>query len=180
MQLYIARGQAQEMLGNVGFILRVKVKLSHEEEKLVSTYNAYKEVLLQKEIKIPFTTKVFMLKIGIGDLIAGQNFKCKDIADILEYEKNVKEACKSFLSYLEVMKTFGGEEVIEYTWNKIPNVKHISTEMMEITEAENLEKMVEKDNDEESLEQAGLEFCYHCGADLPEKSQRCPVCEKVL
>lgn len=49
-----------------------------------------------------------------GSLMNGQAFKCNDIAEILEYEKNVKESCEAFKNYLEVMKNFGGEEVIEY------------------------------------------------------------------
>ncbi len=54
------------------------------------------------------------MNITIGGLMGGQSFKCNDIAEILEYEKNVKESCESFKNYLEIMKHFGGEEVIEY------------------------------------------------------------------
>jgi hypothetical protein len=36
------------------------------------------------------------------------------IAEILETEKSVKEACEAFKNYLEVMKHFGGNEIIEY------------------------------------------------------------------
>jgi hypothetical protein len=46
--------------------------------------------------------------------MTGQMFKCNDIAEILEYEKNAKESCESFHNYLVVMQSFGGEEVIEY------------------------------------------------------------------
>ena len=28
--------------------------------------------------------------------------------------------------------------------------------------------------------EAGLDFCYHCGAELPEKVDRCPKCGKEL
>jgi len=114
MKLYITRDQAKGILGGVKFELKAHVQLTKDEADLLNKYKADKEVLLQKEIKIPFTTKAIVLDIKIGGLIEGQTFKCKDIADILEYEKNVKEACENFKSYLEVMKSFGGEEVIEY------------------------------------------------------------------
>jgi hypothetical protein len=114
MKLYLARDQAKGLLGGVKFELRARTELRPEEAALVTKYKADKEVLLQKEIKIPFTTKAVALDINIGGLTAGQTFKCKDIADILEYESSVKEACANFKHYLEVMRSFGGEEVIEY------------------------------------------------------------------
>ncbi|MCL6099137.1 MAG: hypothetical protein M1391_11225 [Bacteroidetes bacterium] len=114
MKLYITRDQAKGLLGGTKFELTAKAELTGEESSLVSKYKADKEILLQKEIKIPFTSKSFVLDINIGGLMVGQTFKCKDIADILEYEKNVKEACGTFKSYIEVMKNFGGQEVIEY------------------------------------------------------------------
>lgn len=114
MKLYITRDQAKGLLGGTKFELSAKVELTSEESALVSKYKADKEILLQKEIKIPFTSKSLVLDINIGGLMVGQTFKCKDIADILEYEKNVKEACGIFKNYLEVMKNFGGQEVIEY------------------------------------------------------------------
>jgi hypothetical protein len=114
MKLFIVRDQAKGFLGGVKFELRARVELTGEESQLVNKYKADKEVLLQKEIKIPFTSKMVVLDINIGSLVAGQTFKCKDIADILEYERNVKESCETFKNYIDVMKHFGGEEVIEY------------------------------------------------------------------
>jgi hypothetical protein len=114
MKLFISRDQAKGLLGGTKFELSAKVELTSDESALVSKYKTDKEVLLQKEIKIPFTGKAVVLDINIGGLVSGQTFKCKDIADILEYEKNVKEACENFKNYIEIMKQFGGEEVIEY------------------------------------------------------------------
>ena len=114
MKLYLKRDQAKRLLGGVKFELFAKAELTSEERDLVNKYKVQKEVLLQKEIKIPFTKKTVFLNIDIGSLTNGQTFKCKDIADILEYEDNVKEACEQFKGYIEVMKRFGGEEIIEY------------------------------------------------------------------
>lgn len=114
MRLYIKRNQAKGMIGKVKFVLDARVDLNSEESELVKKYKADKEILLEKELKIPFTKKTITLALNIGSLMAGQTFKCKDIADILEYEANVKEACELFKNYIEVMRSFGGEEVIEY------------------------------------------------------------------
>ena len=114
MKLYLKKDQAKGLLGGVKFELSARTELTQEERELVSKYKAHKEILLQKDVKIPFTGKTITLAINIENLTGGEKFKCKDIADILEYESNVKEACETFKNYIEVMKNFGGEEVIEY------------------------------------------------------------------
>lgn len=114
MQLRISRNQAAGMFGGVKFELKAQVQLTPAEAALVGKYKADKEVLLKKEIKIPFTGKAIVLDLTIGSLMAGQTFKCNDIAEILEYQENVKQSCEAFRKYLSVMETFGGEEVIEY------------------------------------------------------------------
>jgi len=114
MKLYIIRDQAKALLGGVKFELQAKVELTPQESELVKRYKADKEVLVKKEVKIPFTGRALVLDIKIENLISGQTFKCNDIADILETEKNVKEACQNFKSYIDVMKNFGGKEIIEF------------------------------------------------------------------
>ena len=114
MKLFITRDQAKGLLGGVKFELKARTELTNDEADLVRKYKAEKEVLLQKDIKIPLTGRAITLNLTIGSLMSGQTFKCKDIAEILEYEKNVKESCEAFKNYLEVMKNFGGEEVIEF------------------------------------------------------------------
>ena len=113
MKLFITRDQASGLLGGVKFELRTRVQLTNEEAQLVKKYKVEKEVLMKKKLElmgVPFTT----INLEIGSLTAGQTFKCNNIAEILEYEKNVREACEAFQNYLQVMKNFGGEEVIEY------------------------------------------------------------------
>jgi hypothetical protein len=114
MKLLLSRDQAKGFLGGVKFELSAKVELTPEEAELIRRYKADKEVLVQREVKVPFTGKSFNFGLTIGSLSNGQSFKCGDIAEILETEKNVKEACEAFKTYLIAMKHFGGEEVIEY------------------------------------------------------------------
>lgn len=114
MKLSISRNQASGMFGGVKFELKAKVDLSEEESALIARYKAEKEVLLKKEVKIPFTGKALILDLTIGSLVAGQSFKCADVAEILQTESLIKESCASFRTYLDVMSRFGGEEVIEY------------------------------------------------------------------
>jgi hypothetical protein len=114
MKLFVKRNQASGMFGGVKFELSARVELTPNESEIVKKYKADKEVLLRKEIKIPLTGKSIILDITIGSLIAGQTFKCNDIAEILEYENNIKESCGTFKNYIVVMSSFGGEETIEF------------------------------------------------------------------
>jgi hypothetical protein len=114
MRLVINRDQAKGLLGGVKFELSARVELSSQEAELVKRYKAEKEVLLEREIPIPFTGRAIKLNITIGSLATGQTFKCGDIAEIVEIENNVKQSCESFKRYLVIMSNFGGQEVVEY------------------------------------------------------------------
>ncbi len=89
MKLHITKDQAKGMFGGIKFELTAKVTLTNEEAELVRKYKAEKQTLLKKEVKIPFTTKVFVFDLTIGSLVSGQTFKCEDVAEILEYENSV-------------------------------------------------------------------------------------------
>jgi hypothetical protein len=112
MRLHIRRDQSKGMLGGVTFEVSAKVGLSDQEADLVKRYKVHKETLLKRQINILGRTIEF--STTIGNLIDGQTYKCGDIAEILETEKNVKEACQNFKTMLTVMSEFGGEEVIDY------------------------------------------------------------------
>jgi len=114
MKLTITRDQSKKMMGGVSFELFAKVELTGEEAELIKKYKAERESLVKKEIKIPLTGRSIVLNITIGDLVSGQSFKCNDIAEILETENNIKESCVVFKNYLEVMRHFGGQEVIQF------------------------------------------------------------------
>ena len=114
MKLFIVKDQAKGFLGGVKFEMTGRVELTPDEVALVRRYKVEKEVLLQKEIKIPFTGKAVILNLTIGSLMEGQHFKCADFAEIVAYEDNLKVSCQNFSAYLELMRNFGGEEVIEF------------------------------------------------------------------
>ena len=114
MKLFITRDQAKGLLGGVKFELSARVELSPQEAEVVKRYKADKEVLVQKEVAIPLTGKVLNLGLTIGSLTSGQNFKCADVSEILATERNVKEACSAFATYLQVMSNFGGQEVFDF------------------------------------------------------------------
>lgn len=82
--------------------------MSKEEAELIDIYQAHGEELLRKKVWGREQ------RLTIGSLMNGQTFKGANIAEILAYEEAVKEGCRTFKTYLEVMASFGGTEVIEY------------------------------------------------------------------
>jgi len=106
MKLMIKRDQDTGFLGGISFILEARVVLTPEEEALVKKYKAHKEVL--------FTTGGGGRQYTINDLLTGVRDKCKDISILLNNEGVYKNSAKHFKTLLDVMASFGGEQVIEY------------------------------------------------------------------
>lgn len=114
MKLHLKKNQASKLFGGVKFELEAKVVLTAEESALINKYKVQDEVLVEKTIKIPFTDRGIVIKMTIGSLVSGQTFKCNDIAEIIGYVDTIKGSCENFRNFLEVMKSFGGEEIIDY------------------------------------------------------------------
>jgi hypothetical protein len=115
VQLRLKRGQSSKMFGGVKFELTATATLTSEESSLINKYKVQDEVLTERQIKIPLTDRALIIKITIGSLVSGQTFKCNDISEVLHYEEEIKASCSKLRQLIEVMKTFGGEEVIEFT-----------------------------------------------------------------
>lgn len=90
------------------FILSCRVKLTPEEKDLITKYKAEYHTLTftrdRKGNKIPQFT--------ISSLMRGVTQEMGDITVLLNNEEVIKSACKDFKTLLDVMATFGGEEVI--------------------------------------------------------------------
>lgn len=109
MKLIIQRNQADKknffgMHKGVKFSLAYKVLLSEIEMKLVRHYRVGDEVL--------HTTKNGR-DITIKDLMTGQQLIAEDIKILFEMEAMVRGVAQNFRNYLDVLESFGGEEIIE-------------------------------------------------------------------
>ncbi|MGB5107231.1 MAG: zinc ribbon domain-containing protein [Candidatus Zixiibacteriota bacterium] len=157
MLLRIERDQAPRMFGGVKFVLRVQVQLTSEEHALVEKYGVRHELLFQKEIKTLLTGKIVPLDITIDSLLKGTTHKCASIADVIKYEICVKEGCSTFGKYLELMRTFGGSETIEYSAGEV-----IESEEEPLLDDE----VVSTCGDCGTVNLNGAEFCRACGVPL--------------
>jgi len=115
MKLIIKREQ-QAQTGMFGghkgmkFLLSYRVELTPEEQELVDKYKAGNHPLTfrtdQKGNKIP--------KHTISSLMSGHTELLEDVTILLNNEDVIKDACKDFKMLLEIMTSFGGEEVFEF------------------------------------------------------------------
>ena len=84
--------------------------MTPEEQELVNKYKAGNHPLT-------FTTDRNghkMTKDTINSLLSGHTEALDDVTILLSNENVVKNACKDFKILLEIMASFGGEEVIEF------------------------------------------------------------------
>jgi len=114
MRLLIKRNQPTHVADAVRFELQAKTQLTPEEADLVEAYDLGRMVVLKTELQAPVSGQPIQLLLKIKDLIDGRRFDCNDIAEVLETENSVKQACENFRGYLQVMENFDSEQVLEY------------------------------------------------------------------
>jgi hypothetical protein len=116
MKLILRRNQ-EEMKGILGghhgirFVLTYRVETSPEEDELIRRYRVENWPLNAAFESDPHKW------LKIGDLIKGRTEKLEGelgVQILLKREEQIKDACEQFKLLMEVMKSFGGEEVIEY------------------------------------------------------------------
>ncbi|MEZ5972584.1 MAG: hypothetical protein R3C31_12300 [Hyphomonadaceae bacterium] len=131
MQLKVRRNQRSGMLGGkVVFTLDVMADLTAEERALVERYKLWGEVVYSSEaandnaarmhggsvkaLGAVLVDKVLKRFFTVKHLVSGEHIECKDLAELLGAEEQVRIACANLKKYLEVAQTFDGrEEVVE-------------------------------------------------------------------
>ena len=131
MHLKVRRGQKSGMLGGkVVFTLDVRAELNQDEHALVERYKLWPEVVYSTEASTAnaeraqagnltalgalIADKVLKKFFTTKDLVSGQHIECKDLAQVVAAEEQVRVACANLKQYLAVATTFDGrEEVVE-------------------------------------------------------------------
>ena len=118
MELKIRRNQEQKkgfLGGNKGiqFSLHCQVELTPEEKELVEKAKVGDYVLTEYTV---FERKKgdFEAKLTVTNLVNGFTSSVSDVHKLLTLEEEVKNGCQNLKSLLEVISSFGGEEVIKY------------------------------------------------------------------
>ena len=113
MKLTIRRNQAAKtgfFGGHKGmrFSLVCHVTLNPEEQQLVDRYKAGDQVLAV------LARKDNPAIITINSLIQGYSEEHESVANLLANEEEIRNTCGNFKNLLMVMKSFGGEETVEF------------------------------------------------------------------
>lgn len=114
MKLVIKRNQQAQkgMLGGnkgVAFTLGYRLALSPEESQLVQEYRLSDYPLTYRTVqgsRIPDDT--------IGSMVQGSSQTVSDVTTLVRNEEIIKSACDDLVPLFTMVRTFGGEEVIEY------------------------------------------------------------------
>ena len=120
MKLVLQKDQKKGLTGKVAFSIRAKAELTDEETSNIAKYKVGKTILYTnlsdrgKGVLGMISRAALGLEITINDLVKGKMIECKDIYEMLALEDQMKEACKNFKQILNIMATFGGEEVLEF------------------------------------------------------------------
>jgi hypothetical protein len=114
MKLILTKDQSKGMMGGVSFEVKAQVQLADEEKKLIQHYKLEKEILFQKKmVNIWGQPTDHLIDVKVMNLLSGQSYKCKSLDEVISYSDSLKEACETLKTYLEIAKSFGGQEVIE-------------------------------------------------------------------
>ena len=114
MKLYISRDQSEQkglFGGSKGFSfsLSCRLELTEDEKQIIDKY---------KQWDIPVysyaTTKGTEASWSLRELTTGRTVNCSGVAALLSDEEEIKNACANIQVLLDVMESFGGEEVIEF------------------------------------------------------------------
>lgn len=118
MKLIVNRSQAEKkgMLGGhkgVEFTLRYRLELAPDEQALVEKYKLEFYSLTWKTTP----TGERQPDDTISAMVQGRSQTLTDVTTLLRNEEIVKQACDTLPPLFDVVRSFGGDEVIEYPRN---------------------------------------------------------------
>ena len=115
MKLLMTKNQSKGVMGGVSFEVSAQVQLSDDERKLIQHYKLDNEILFQKKmVNIWGQPTDHLIDVRVKSLLGGQAYKCKSLDEVISYSESLKSACETLKSYLEIAKSFGGQEVFEF------------------------------------------------------------------
>lgn len=117
MQLTIKRNQAdvKGLFGGhkgVNFSLYGQCTVSAEERALIEKYKIGDYELASYQMKVKGQQPI-EVSITVSNIISGKSVQTGDIKTLLELEDAMKNGCTNMKTLLEVMASFGGEQVID-------------------------------------------------------------------
>lgn len=118
MKLTIRRNQAdvKGLFGGhkgVNFSLSGQCSVAPEERALIDKYKVADYVLASYEKQLK-GSEPLDVTITVNGMIAGTTVQTGDIKTLLELEEAMKNGCRNLKQLLEVMASFGGQQVHDF------------------------------------------------------------------
>ena len=116
MKLVIRRNQAdvKGVFGGhkgVRFSLFGQVQITDAERALIERYKVGEYTLAVYELQLG--KEIVRDRVSVNGIMSGKSIETDNINTLLELEEKMKEGCRTLRNLLQVMSTFGGEEVVE-------------------------------------------------------------------
>lgn len=136
MKLKLRRSQKSGITGTITFSLFFIIDPSPEEAAAIKRYKLGKQIVYEtpkgaaaseflrganslreigKGLTATIAAKATSQILTVNDLVNGKELSCKDIAEMIATEEQIKEACQTLSQILHVSRHFEGEELIEIT-----------------------------------------------------------------
>lgn len=113
MKLIISKRYSEGTFGGTKYILTVYVNLSEEEKSLIEKYKVSDVLLMSKKVTT-FLSGSKDVAIKVSTLIKGHEFSSKEFMDIIGYESEVVEACRSLKAIIEELRDFRNDRIIDF------------------------------------------------------------------
>ena len=113
MKLHVKRDQAEQkgfFGGSKGFnfSLTCRLDLNDTEKALIDKYKQWDIAVHSYALE-----NGGQATLSLNDITSGKTINCAGVATLLQSEEEVKDACNNVKILLQVMESFGGEEIIE-------------------------------------------------------------------
>jgi len=131
MQLLIKRGQQQTGLisSKISFTMTIRAQYTDEERALINKHSLGGSIIYDSTAtqgyldragssQSALRTAGFLalakmgLSVSIASLQKGHQIQCPDLAELLECENAIVEACKNVKNFLAAAETFDGREIV--------------------------------------------------------------------
>ena len=120
MKLSLQRSQKSGFTGKATYSLLVRAQLTEDEKNIINRNNLGRELLVYHDktgaadsLAGAIIKTMRDTALTVEGLYNGTTFTCKNVAEMMGIEDEVREAALRLRTIIELARNFGGEEVID-------------------------------------------------------------------
>lgn len=120
MKIALHRTQKSGLMGRTTYLLRVRAELTSDERDIINKNGLANELLVYHDKTADATSLASAIiksmsdtELTVESFVRGTTFTCKNVAELLGIEDEIRQAGLNLRAYIESARQFGGEEVID-------------------------------------------------------------------